>query len=195
MRPGAGALTGVDSGTSNENRFETEGLDIELQYVMELGPGTLSTSVVWNHLLKWDEIGIFTGDLDDNAGEILTPDNRASGNIVYSWGDFTAYWRLRFWDRSKDSNTPELFNENDCFCSLGLDPSVNEVASYVYNDVSVAWANGPYTVRLGVNNLFDKEPPLLPQFTQYGNTGTNTVTEAYDTIGSAWYISFNYNTE
>lgn len=38
--------------------------------------------------------------------------------------------------------------------------------------VSLAWANGPYTVRLGVINLFDKQPPVLPQFTQFGNTGT-----------------------
>jgi len=195
MRADAGALVGVDSGTSNENRFETQGIDVELQYVFDVGPGTLSSSLVWNHLIKWDQIGIFTGDVDENAGEILTPDNRASANFAYSFGDFTAYWRMRYWDRSKDSNTPELFNENDCFCDLGLAPSANEVASYVYNDVSIAWGNGPYTLRLGVNNLFDKQPPMLPQFTQFGNTGTNTVTEAYDTIGAAWYIAFNYNTE
>ena len=34
----------------------------------------------------------------------------------------------------------------------------------------------------------------LPQFTQYGNTGTNTAAEAYDTIGAQWYLSFNYYT-
>jgi hypothetical protein len=49
-------------------------------------------------------------------------------------------------------------------------------------------------VTLGVNNAGDKDPPMLPQFTQYGNTGTNTAAEAYDTIGSAWYVAFNYNT-
>lgn len=35
---------------------------------------------------------------------------------------------------------------------------------------------------------------MLPQFTQYGNTGTNTAAEAYDTVGAAWYLAFNYNT-
>jgi len=84
MRADAGNLTGVDSGTSNENRFETSGLDIELAYTMELGPGTLSTGLVWNHLLDWDEIGIISGDVDDNAGEILTPDNRATGTLLGS---------------------------------------------------------------------------------------------------------------
>jgi outer membrane receptor protein involved in Fe transport len=91
--------------------------------------------------------------------------------------DWREFWRLRYWDRAKDSNTPELFNENDCFCSLGLDPNVNEVASYVYNDISVSYTRDSYNIRLGINNAFDKQPPLLPQFTQFGNTGTNTVTE------------------
>ena len=194
MRAGAGNLTAVDSGTSNENRFETSGLDIELAYVTDLGPGTLNAGLLWNHLIDWDEIGIESGDVDDNAGEILTPDNRATGTLSYTMGDWQVFWRARYWDRSKDSNTPELFNENDCFCSLGLDPSVNEVASYVYNDFSIGYSPGQYSVRLGINNAFDKKPPVLPQFTQFGNTGTNTSTEAYDTIGSVWYLSFNYKT-
>jgi len=36
---------------------------------------------------------------------------------------------------------------------------------------------------------------MLPQFTQFGNTGTNTVTEAYDTVGAACSLRFNYNAE
>lgn len=194
MRAGAGNLTGVDSGTSNENRFETSGIDIELAYGMEVGPGTLDAALVWNHLLAWDEIGIADGDLDENAGEILTPDNRATGRLTYTVGDWTAFWRARYWDRSKDSNTPELQNENSCICASGLAPSANEVASYVYNDFSVSYNQESYSIRLGINNAFDKQPPLLPQITQFGNTGTNTVTEAYDTIGAAWYLAFNYNT-
>jgi hypothetical protein len=35
---------------------------------------------------------------------------------------------------------------------------------------------------------------MLPQITQYGNTGTNTAVEAYDTIGAQWFLSFNYRT-
>ena len=194
LRPGAGALIGVDSGTSNENRFETQGIDIELAYANEFGPGTFSANLVWNQLLKWDEIGIFTGDVDDNKGEILTPDSRASFNMQYAWSNWSAFWRTRYWSSAKDSNTPELFNENDCFCAEGLAPSANEVDAYFYHDVSFGWSSGPYTVRLGLINAFDESPPMLPQFTQYGVTGVNTAPEAYDTIGAQWYLRFNYNT-
>lgn len=194
LRPGAGNLTGVDSGESNENRFETDGLDIELAYATDIGPGSLVTSLVWNQLLSWEQIGIVSGDVDDDKGEILTPDSRARTNVTYFWDDFAFNWRMRYWSAAKDSNTPELQNENDCICTNGLAPSVNEVDAVFYHDLSVSWETGPYTVRVGLNNAFDEKPPILPQETQYGNTGTNTAAEAYDTVGAAWYLQFNYRT-
>jgi outer membrane receptor protein involved in Fe transport len=190
--PGAGALVGVDSASSNENIFDTQGLDIELGYNVDIGAGNLDLGIFWNHLLDWDEIGIFDGDIDRNAGEILTPDNRATGHAAYSWGDWQAYWRFRFWDRSKDSNTPLLQNENGGVFGNPLAPSINEVPSYVYNDLSLGWSNGPYSAVIGINNVGDKQPPLLTQTSQYGTTGVNTAPEAYDTIGRQWYASFTY---
>jgi outer membrane receptor protein involved in Fe transport len=193
--PGAGALVGVDSSSSNENIFDTQGLDVELRYNVDLGPGNLDTGIFWNHLFQWDEIGIFDGDLDENAGEILTPRNRATGHVAYSWGNWNAYWRYRYWDRSKDSNTPLLQNENGGVLGNPLAPNKNEVGTYVYHDLSLGWSDGPYQVILGVTNVGDKNPPLLTQTSQYGTTGVNTAPEAYDTIGRQWYVSFTYSTE
>ncbi len=191
---GAGALTGVDSSSSNENIFDTQGIDIELAYNFDVGPGNLNAGLLWNQLLKWDEIGIVDGDLDDNKGEILTPDARANGHLAYSWDNFQVYWRVRYWSDAKDSNTPELQNENGGVLGNPLAPNINEVGSYVYNDLSVSWANSNYALSLGVNNLGDKQPPLLTQTSQYGSTGVNTAPEAYDTIGRQWYLTLTYRT-
>ena len=191
---GAGALTGVDSASSNENIFDTQGIDIELAYSIDVGPGNLSAGLLWNQLLRWDEIGIVDGDLDDNKGEILTPDSRANGHLAYSWNDFQVYYRARYWGDAKDSNTPELQNENGGVFGNPLAPNINEVGSYIYNDLSVNWANSNYSVSVGVNNLGDKQPPLLTQTSQYGSTGVNTAPEAYDTIGRQWYVTLTYRT-
>ena len=193
MRPGAGALEGVDSFESNENIFETSGVDFEIGYGMDLGPGSLNAGLVWTYLIQWDQIGIEDGDIDANAGEILTPRNRGVGRLTYSWGDWQVFWRARYWHNSLDSNSPGQTNENSGVFGEPLAPSANETGTYVYHDLSLTWQNGPFTVALGLNNAFDKAPPMFPQVTQYGNTGTNTVTEAYDTVGSAWFLSFNYN--
>jgi iron complex outermembrane receptor protein len=193
--PGAGALIEVDSATSNENRFETSGIDVQARYRFAIGPGELSAGVFFNHLLKFDTIGIIDGDVDEDAGEVLYPENRAVLNLGYALEDWQFSWRARYWDRVKDSNTPELTNENSDVFGNPLHPSKNEIASYVYHDASVGYDRDRYSIRAGINNVFDKQPPLLTQISQYGNTGTNIAAEAYDAIGRAWYLSFTYRSE
>ena len=192
LQAGRGALVSVDSASSNENDFNTSGVDLEFAYGRNLGPGDIRFGMLWNYLIEWDEIGIVDGDLDANAGEIVTPRNRGTGHVAYNWGSWQAFWRFRYWHRSTDSNTPNLTNENSDVFGNPLHPSKNEIASITYNDVSVAYAQDRYAVTVGVNNVFDKQPPLLTQISQWGNTGTNTATEAYDTVGRAWFLQFNY---
>lgn len=195
LRPGAGALLAVDSGTSNENRFETSGIDLELSYVREMGPGTLGAAVLYSHLLEWDLIGIVSGDIDDNAGEILTPENRATFRFSYDWGNWQAFWRVRMWGEAKDSNTPELTNENSDTFGNPLAPSANVMDTYFLHDLSVGYSDGPWSITAGLVNAFDEKPPFLGQTHQYGVTGVNTAPEAYDTVGSAWYLQFNWTIE
>ena len=192
MAPGGGNLDAVDSGTSNENRFEISGLDIEARWSTDIGPGTFAASAIWNHLLEWKQIGILSGDVDDRAGEILTPDNRAGVNFSYDWGNWAAFSRVRIWGAAKDSLQPE--EDGNCFfCDNGLAPSANEIDTFYYVDLSLRYSDGPWSVAVGVNNAFDKGPPKLPQLAQYTDTGTNTATEAYDTIGAAWYVQLNWS--
>ncbi len=195
LRPGAGNLSGVDSGTSNENRFNTAGIDIEANYTMDIGPGTFGAAMIWNHLLEWEEIGIASGDVDDDAGEILTPDNRATFRFNYDWNNWQAFWRVRMWGEAKDSNTALLTDENSDVFGNPLAPNLNEVDTYYLHDISLGYGDGPWSVKVGLNNAFDKKPPFLGQSSQYGVTGVNTAPEAYDTVGAAWYLQFNWSTE
>ena len=71
----------------------------------------------------------------------------------------------------------------------------NEIGTYFYHDVSLAWQKDRFLVRGGLSNAFDKQPKLQSQISQYGNTGTNIVAEAYDPVGRAWYLSFSYQSQ
>ncbi|MEM7432239.1 MAG: TonB-dependent receptor [Pseudomonadota bacterium] len=193
--PGAGALVEVDSASSNENRFETSGIDVQLQYTFDIGPGTASAGLFYNHLMEFDTIGIVDGSVDDDAGEVLFPEHRTVINLGYSMDDWHFSWRSRVWDRVKDSNTPLLTNENSDVFGNPLAPSKNEIPTFVYHDASVGYNMDRFSVRAGINNVFDKQPPLLTQISQYGNTGTNIAAEAYDPIGRAWYVSFTYRSQ
>ncbi|MEO1246804.1 MAG: TonB-dependent receptor [Pseudomonadota bacterium] len=189
--PNAGALIEVDSGVNNENRFETSGLDLQVSYGLPIGPGDLTATMFYNYLIDFDTIGIFSGDVDKDAGEVLFPENRIVLNASYALNNWQFAWRARLWDRVKDSNTPELTNENSGL-NAPFGPALNEIPTYVYHDLSAAYQADSYSIRVGLNNAFDKQPPQLTQGSQYGNTGTNVAAEAYDPVGQSWYVQFTY---
>ena len=190
--PGTGGLVSVDSSSSNENILETSGMDIELAYRLPLLGGDLGVSLFYNYLAEYNTTGIIDGDVDIDAGEVVFPRNRMVASVRYDWNDWNVHWRARYWHSVRDSNTPELTNENSDVFGNPLAPSKNEIPSYTYNDLSISYGDGPYRFSLGVNNVFDKQPPLLTQISQWGNTGTNTASEAYDPVGRAWFLSFGY---
>ncbi|TKB48228.1 TonB-dependent receptor [Ferrimonas sediminicola] len=184
IRDGNGALIEVNSGTSNENNIDTSGVDVEVTYTHELFGGDFRANLVWNYTRELVTTGILSGDAVDEAGEILTPENRAVLNLFYDYGDLTAAWRIRYWDQVVDSKEGDNFNFTD-FEPLD---EYNSVGSYFYHDLNLAYNFTESLVgSFGVRNLFDKQPPLLPQGTLYGGTGINTASEAYDVTGRYFY--------
>ncbi|MEZ9819283.1 TonB-dependent receptor [Shewanella sp. 10N.286.45.A1] len=184
-----GALTSVDSGTGNENQIDTSGIDADITYSMDLGPGTFSTQLVWNYTIEYVITGIESGEAVDYVGQVLTPEHRANLNLAYGIDDFSFAWRMRYWDEAVDSINGENFNFNS-----GQPLTVgNEIDAVVYHDINARYnfSNG-IEAFVGVKNLFDKQPPLLPQGTVNGGTGINTASEAYDVTGRYFYAGVNF---
>ncbi|SDI54331.1 TonB-dependent Receptor Plug Domain [Ferrimonas sediminum] len=188
IRNADGALIEVNSGTANENKIDTSGFDLELNYNQEMFGGDLRASLIYNYIREYVETGIESGDSIDLAGEVLKPENRAVANLSYGYDDFDISWRIRFWDEVVDSVEGANFNFTD-FQPLD---EFNSVASYVIHDLNLGYAvTDSVQTNLGIRNLFDKEPPLLPQGTVHGGTGINTASEAYDVTGRYFYVGLN----
>jgi len=180
VRDANGALTEVNSGTSNENNIETSGVDFELNYIIEIGPGTLKADLIWNHTREWIQTAIEDGSSVDFAGEVLNPDNRANLNLNYALEDLSFSWRMRYWDKSVDSVEGDNFNFTD------FEPLVaaNIYPSMIYHDISAIYYLTENTeLSLNIRNLFDKQPPFAGQGHDKGGTGINTVSEAFDVTG------------
>ncbi|WP_371372696.1 TonB-dependent receptor plug domain-containing protein [Thalassotalea aquiviva] len=180
VRDQNGALLEVHSGTSNENDLDTKGLDIEVSYSTDIGPGTLKTLLVWNYIDEWIETSIEDGTSVDYVGEVLTPDNRANLNITYLWDDFTVTWRTRFWDKSVDSVNEDNFN----FSNFEPLQESNTFGSYIMHDLAADYYYSE-DVKFGfvIKNAFDKQPPFAGQGFLNSSTGVNTVPDAYDITG------------
>lgn len=114
---------------------------------------------------------------------------------VTPWNaDFSVNWRY-IGGTKFDGNDPSNpgYGASTSACGVtncaGLDQSIN---GYNYIDLSASYQIwDKYTIRLGVNNLFDKDPPLLTNFAIGGINGTNNNTYTmYDTLGRLLFVHF-----
>ncbi|MEO8000301.1 MAG: TonB-dependent receptor, partial [Arenimonas sp.] len=113
---------------------------------------------------------------------------RALGSIAWSKGIWDASWNMRFVEGFTVGST-----EPDGTCAnLGLpagSPGCQfSIGSYTYHNVQVGvkLLNDKIKVRLGVDNVNDKIPPILYQNNSLnGNTDERT----FDTVGRYYWMN------
>jgi len=96
--------------------------------------------------------------------------------------DLSATWRY-IGEVDYDNSNPN---------NPGNPPSVdNKMKAQNYIDLAASWAvTKQLTLRGGVNNIFDEDPPLS---TQVGTTGNgNTYPQTYDAFGRKIFVSASY---
>src|SRR5690606_35788774 len=77
----------------------------------------------------------------------------------------------------------------------GIDVDDNTVASQSITNLGISYASavrggGAWQVALDVNNLWDRDPPVVPWFSQRG--GTQQVNNTYDVFGRRYQLSFTF---
>ena len=179
--PDTNDITQVRSGYLNAAALNTRGVEVDINYVTELGdyglPGTLSTNLFLNHLIELESFEFQDQpDLnDDEVGEVGDPEWQARLSLTYRLDDVTANWSSRYIDRSALFDvTPRL----EAYENV----SPNYVGSIVTHDISGSYFfNDNFSVNGGVRNVFDKVPP--------GYVGN----ALYDLVGRRIYAGFQYN--
>ncbi|AIF49482.1 TonB-dependent receptor plug domain-containing protein [Dyella japonica] len=110
----------------------------------------------------------------DNSGICLFPRWRAQGFVNWQAGGWSAEWRMRYIGRFQ--NGGPAGSSMDSYPD-GNSGTVLKYGSTVYNDLSIGYNLAMINTRLdfGVNNIFDKQPPLL-----YANNTLNANTDPSD---------------
>ena len=146
-------------------------------------------SFVWDttYTSKYETDTDGDGDIDADdggsvVGEYFDRNNnwRVRSNLMTRWekGDIGATWFMRYYSRQEE-NCPFYYNDYG-FGELCNDATVdangvvqagsqNKMGGVTYHDASVYW-NAPWNAKLtlGVNNIFDKQPPI--SFTTFANS-------------------------
>lgn len=180
--------------SENIGFFAVEGFDIQASYTMEIGGHRLGFNLIGTKMEKaetelvrglgaFDCLGLFGGTCG-----VPTPEWRHSFRTSWAtpWAglDVSATWRY------VDSAEVELSSNNPQLS--GLVPATDaRFASRSYIDLTAAMTFfESYTLRLGANNLLDKDPPLVGQANcPAGSCNGNTFSQAYDSIGRQWFAT------
>jgi outer membrane receptor protein involved in Fe transport len=149
-------------------------------YTQETAPGDAG-NVTYNdagHFLPYGSAA--ASACPDNAGICLFPRWRGQGFVDWQSGSWDAQWRLRYIGRFQ--NGSEDTTQATTPILGGSSTAILKYGATVYNDVSLGYNIEALNTRVdfGVNNLFDKAPPLL-----YANNVLNANTDPsdFDLIG------------
>jgi iron complex outermembrane recepter protein len=189
-----GVLFQVDSGPVNAASIVTQGVDIGLRYGHTLGNGhRLSSALNYTYLSKLSLQPLATEPAQQNLGQ-LNGDGRLGAGFkhraqlsnTYQAGNFTGTWRMNFQSKIKDTLDP---------ASQLLSDDENSVPAYIYHDLQFRYGFGAdkkVETYLGIDNVFDKKPPLINQNGASNITGTETAAESFDPIGRFIYVGVQY---
>ncbi|MFL6549389.1 MAG: TonB-dependent receptor domain-containing protein [Povalibacter sp.] len=202
VRTPLGGLTGASVETGgyilqtavNVAEASVDGIDVQLSYNLPLGDrfGGLSFALNGASVLEANNIPLpGSGQSYDCSGLFgttcgtITPQWRH--NLRISWEtpwnlDVSLNWRY-IGETSLDANSsdPDL-NPNGDFDSFNAKLPVRN-----YFDLSGLWNFGTgTTVRVGINNIFDKDPPLIS--TNISGTGGPNSYPTYDILGRQAFL-------
>lgn len=192
--PGTGSLwlsnAGYITGTLlNTGAQKQDGFDLKGTYLLPLGGfGRLGFNFAGTYVYT-QSIAVVSGAPAQNCQGSFgvtcgQPTPKWRNTLTSNWStpwkfDVTMAWRFLSGVNSDQPDTP-AFSEH--------------ISSESYFDLSAAYHIAPGCVlRLGVNNLFDKDPPLVAG-ANLGNGGTyNTFPSTYDSFGRTLFAKFSLN--
>ncbi|MEP7314404.1 MAG: TonB-dependent receptor [Pseudomonadota bacterium] len=198
--PATGGLTGASVAAGgyiiqtnvNVGAAEVEGIDLQTTYKLDLdGLGSLRFQLNGSYVLSstttpfpgahtYDCAGLFGPTCQGVHPEwqhSLRTTWALPGNV-----DVAATWRY-VGTAKLDHNDPDE-TLNNSVADFGGRPNIfnASIAAYNYFDISAAWKpNDWITVRGGINNIFDKTPPIVTSELVAG--GAANTYELYDPLG------------
>ncbi len=206
VRDATGNVSSVEELISNRGNLDTRGVDTQIQFVSDLpamlaiadGYAQLAVKTVWTHTVsitsqenpvtaKLDCAGRFglfpCGFFFDNAASTY-PKNRVTTNANYQSGPWNVHLTWRWIEGTR--NAASLWV--DVFGGPPANPAISSISSQNYFDLGVGFAFADHTtLRFGISNLLDNDPPFVAD----QSFNNNTDTRMYDVFGRSFYLTLS----
>ncbi|WP_292223581.1 TonB-dependent receptor [Brevundimonas sp.] len=176
-----GTLARIQARQTNIGTFSTSGVDYTFQYkVAGVLGGDVDVSLSGAYLINADfGRGNLAGRYNESlAGSVSNPRVRGSLTVNYDADRWGAQTRVNYVSAMKDANVG-ISIPVDNFKNYSGTPFYTSMDVLVRYDVSDS-----AQLTVGVNNLFDKDPPYAFNFLK------NALISTFDVIGRFGYVSF-----
>lgn len=178
QRDADGYAEWVDSSYMNVSKSQARGIDLGATYGFDLGAGRMSMALRGSYLLKFETTtlpGVDSSVIVYDGG-YQNPRVRGNLNLKYAFGDWDIGLNNRFWGSAVNytNKTDEAYEHNS-------------IPAQLYNDLTVGWQimeNAQF--RVGINNLFDVNPPYYPRTYYQGGGGV------YDVYGRYFFANVTF---
>lgn len=189
---------------TNFGSLRTRGIDLNMSYLrpMPRDWGSIGLTMTGSYLLEQSVSTVVSYDcaglygLTCSAGGNQGPDFKWRHDLRFTWFtpwnvDLSLNWRyLSSVSLDQNSSQPALFvGFYDTY------PTDARIPAYNYFDVSAAWkALKRLSVRVGIDNLADKDPPIQSGqaiFNGNGGGDENAYTGTYDSLGRVFFLTLD----
>ncbi len=178
----ASPTNGVTALAENIGFFKTSGWDVEATYNVDIGEyGSLMFANIFGYIDEWTQEEIAGRNPEDceglYGGSCVLPLPEIKNRFSVTWAspwDVTVNMTWRYIDEVDQTG-------------ISATATPVDIDSQDYIDLSANWAVTDYaTLRLGMNNVFDEQPPFVPQGVTARENG-NTYPGIYDPLGQYWF--------
>lgn len=174
----------------NINAARASGIDLELAYRTEVGPGSLGWRFLGSRLNE-NSITNFGAAKVDYAGDVGTqefPEVKFTTNLTYSQGPLSAFLQVRYIGSG-------LLDARDI---EGVTISDNHVDSVVYTDARLSFgrerpSGARWEVFGSITNLFDEDPPIVANFSSFTGQASQANASIHDILGRRYTVGFRYD--
>ena len=196
----------VTDSLANVGELETRGVDLDASYGFDIGPaGRIRMNLVGTYVDEYNVTPIANtpstayncaglyGDTCSSGGATLDPVFHWRHTLRTTWStpwqglDITASWRY-FSQMKLDSlsSNPNLAAGGGAtIANGGISNTDAHIGAYSYLDLSASVKLAQkITLRVGCNNIFDKDPPIIGSTNLPSTAGNgNTFPQIYDALG------------
>jgi iron complex outermembrane receptor protein len=174
---------------ANDFDTSTQGVDVVMNYDMELMQGTSKLSLAYNYnSTEVDDPGEFTSAFKVRRLEEGIPEHRATLTFAQNWEDISMFVRGNFFGEWFATHA----DEPDVDSSYGWSETVG--SSFTLDAEVSYYLSNSWTLSAGANNILDTKAQKLQQGGAYSIVGAEYYESGpFDYNGGFYYVKATYN--